>query len=42
MAAFNLIQELPKTEFDKINKRKAPLEQAVWPGAHGAGEGPLT
>ena len=23
MAAFNLIQELPKTEFDKINKRKA-------------------
>jgi len=42
MAAFNLIQELPKTEFDKINKRKAPLEQAVWAGVHGAGEVPLT
>lgn len=29
MSAFNLIQGLPKMEFDKINKRKAPLKQAV-------------
>jgi hypothetical protein len=32
MAAFNLIEELLKTEFDKINKRKAPLKQAVCMG----------
>jgi hypothetical protein len=42
MAAFNLIQELPKAEFDKINKRKAPLKQAVWVGVHSAGEVPFT
>lgn len=42
MAAFNLIQELPKTEFDKINKRKASLKQQVWVGVHSAGEMPLT
>jgi hypothetical protein len=42
MAAFCMVQELPKSEFDKINKRKAPLKQHVWIGAHSAGELPIT
>ena len=42
MAAFNLIQEMPKAEYDKINKRKAPLKQHVWVGVHSDGEVPLT
>jgi hypothetical protein len=42
MAAFNLMQELSKADFDKINKRKPPLKQPVWIGVHSAGEVPLT
>lgn len=42
MAAFRMIQELPKARFDKIKKRKAQLKQHLWIGTHGAGELPLT
>jgi hypothetical protein len=42
MAAFHMIQELPTAEFDKINKRKAPLKQHLWVGAHSDGEVPVT
>jgi hypothetical protein len=42
MAAFFMVQELPKSEFEKIGKRKPPLKQRVWIGTHSAGEVPLT
>jgi hypothetical protein len=42
MAAFSMVQELPKSEFDKVNKRKAPLKQHVWIGVHNTGELPIT
>ena len=42
MAAFSMIQEMPDSEFKKINKRKPPLRQHVWIGTHSKGEVPLT
>jgi hypothetical protein len=40
MAAFNMLQELDNTEFEKINKQKPRLEQDVWVDTHSDGEVP--
>jgi len=40
MAAFNMIQGLDDTTFQKINKKRPPVEQEVWVGAHTNGEVP--
>ncbi len=40
MAAFKMIQALDRAFFEKINKKKPPLEQEVWLGTHSNGEVP--